>query len=64
MCSIHPFIAAYAFVPALLLIFVLRVLRLGQRSPGMPPGPPTKPIVGNESLIPKSNAHFMQVLTR
>ncbi|RWA08996.1 hypothetical protein EKO27_g6103 [Xylaria grammica] len=25
----------------------------------MPPGPPTRPIVGNEHLIPKSNAHFI-----
>ncbi|KAF7537126.1 hypothetical protein G7054_g3942 [Neopestalotiopsis clavispora] len=25
----------------------------------MPPGPPTRPIVGNEYLVPKSNAHFI-----
>ncbi|KAH8195801.1 hypothetical protein TruAng_010044 [Truncatella angustata] len=25
----------------------------------MPPGPPTRPIIGNEHLIPKSNAHFV-----
>lgn len=26
-------------------------------------GPPTIPIIGNEHLIPKANAHFMSVLS-
>ncbi|KAI1263582.1 cytochrome P450 oxidoreductase [Xylariaceae sp. FL1019] len=38
---------------------VYKVLKLGQRNSKMPIGPPTRPIVGNEHLIPKSNAHFI-----
>ncbi|KAI0911773.1 cytochrome P450 oxidoreductase [Ustulina deusta] len=35
------------------------LLRTNHRDSRLPPGPPTLPIVGNEHLIPKSNAHFI-----
>ncbi|KAI0023477.1 cytochrome P450 oxidoreductase [Xylariomycetidae sp. FL0641] len=41
------------------LLGIYRLLKVGSRDPKMPPGPPTKPIVGNEHLIPRSNAHFV-----
>ncbi|KAI0205339.1 cytochrome P450 oxidoreductase [Astrocystis sublimbata] len=45
-----------ALVPALLLTYLLR--SLGSRDSILPPGPLTKPIIGNEHLIPRSGAHL------
>ncbi|KAI1824706.1 cytochrome P450 oxidoreductase [Xylaria intraflava] len=42
-----------------LAFLAYKLSRVGQRDSKMPPGPPTRPIVGNEHLIPKSNAHFI-----
>ncbi|KAF2135651.1 uncharacterized protein K452DRAFT_281196 [Aplosporella prunicola CBS 121167] len=44
---------------SLALISLFRLLKLGRRAPDMPPGPHTKPVLGNEHLIPKNNAHFI-----
>ncbi|KAI0110930.1 cytochrome P450 oxidoreductase [Nemania sp. FL0031] len=44
---------------ALALFGFYGLLMMNRRDPRMPPGPPTMPIVGNEHLIPKSNAHFV-----
>ncbi|KAI9166305.1 Cytochrome P450 monooxygenase patI [Paramyrothecium foliicola] len=38
---------------------IYKLLQVGKRDAKMPPGPPTRPIVGNEYLIPRSNAHFI-----
>ncbi|EIN06276.1 cytochrome P450 [Punctularia strigosozonata HHB-11173 SS5] len=35
-----------------------RVLRIGQRQEGLPPGPPTVPILGNAHIFPKAYAHY------
>ena len=41
------------------LLFVLyRLLRIGRRPPGYPPGPPTVPILGNIHLMPDRDAHL------
>ncbi|KAK4941895.1 hypothetical protein LTR10_018225 [Elasticomyces elasticus] len=36
---------------------VYRLLQVGKRPKGMPPGPPTMPIVGNLLQLPKENIH-------
>lgn len=69
--------AALIILATVVLATVCKLLKLGQRDPGMPTGklspiqnlpahsdsipsgPPTKPIVGNEHLIPRNNAHIM-----
>ncbi|CAF9929816.1 MAG: hypothetical protein HETSPECPRED_007462 [Heterodermia speciosa] len=38
---------------------LLRVLRIGRRGRGLPPGPPTVPILGNEHQIPAADGHFL-----
>jgi hypothetical protein len=39
--------------------------RTGRREPGLPPGPPTVPILGNMLMFPKTERHlvFVFVLT-
>ncbi|KAI1324282.1 putative cytochrome P450 [Xylariaceae sp. FL0255] len=49
-------IASVAVV--LLAILVRKVLQIGQRPAGLPPGPPTVPIFGNLHLIPKHDVHL------
>ena len=46
-------------VPALLFVWLLlRVLRIGSRTPGLPPGPPTVPLLGNAHMFPGELAHL------
>ncbi|KAG8898386.1 hypothetical protein FRC00_002876 [Tulasnella sp. 408] len=37
---------------------VIRLLRMGRREPDLPPGPPTRPVVGNLLDIPLSKPHL------
>ncbi|KAJ2905584.1 cytochrome P450 oxidoreductase [Zalerion maritima] len=36
----------------------LKVLSVGRRAPGLPPGPPTVPVLGNLHLMPKERPHL------
>jgi hypothetical protein len=46
--------AAFAAVFA---AFLIKLLRIGRREKGLPPGPPTVPILGNLHLFPKEHGH-------
>lgn len=41
----------------LLALVVYRLRNLGQRPKGLPPGPPTLPLIGNIHLIPTKDPH-------
>ncbi|KAJ6480488.1 cytochrome P450 [Mycena vitilis] len=43
---------------SLVLCAAFMVRRVGTREDGLPPGPPTLPILGNLHMFPKNNAHF------
>lgn len=43
---------------ALFIASLVRLLRVGRRPAGYPPGPPTLPIIGNLHLMPKRDAHL------
>ncbi|KII94757.1 hypothetical protein PLICRDRAFT_693091 [Plicaturopsis crispa FD-325 SS-3] len=47
-----------AFALAACVWFVLRLIRAGQRERGLPPGPPTVPILGNLLAFPTEHAHL------
>jgi hypothetical protein len=48
-----------AFIAAGTLLFVvLFVFKIGQRPKGIPPGPPTLPILGNLLQMPARNPHL------
>lgn len=47
-------VLAFGAVGLVLLYGVLRLLRVGRRPPGLPPGPPTIPILGNLHLVSRS----------
>ncbi|KAF4303650.1 hypothetical protein GTA08_BOTSDO14230 [Botryosphaeria dothidea] len=53
------YFAALVILATIFLATIYRLLKLGQGDPGMPTGPPTKPMVGNEHLIPRNNAHLI-----
>ncbi|ETN44005.1 uncharacterized protein HMPREF1541_10870 [Cyphellophora europaea CBS 101466] len=40
------------------LLGLRRLLRIGKRASGLPPGPPTIPILGNLHLVPARDAHL------
>jgi hypothetical protein len=44
-----PFIVVAAF--AILAYTVYRLMQIGKRPPGMPPGPPTIPVLGNNHQV-------------
>jgi hypothetical protein len=54
-------------VMALVLLFALValcfviVLKVGSRGKGLPPGPPTVPILGNAHIFPTEFAHYKYV---
>lgn len=35
-----------------------RLRKIGSREPGLPPGPPTLPLIGNLNVFPTSRAHL------
>lgn len=43
---------------ALLIASLIKVLRIGTRPAGYPPGPPTIPILGNLHQMPTRDAHL------
>ncbi|KAA1473594.1 cytochrome P450 [Dentipellis sp. KUC8613] len=42
----------------LLFLLILRARKIGRREPGLPPGPPTVPILGNLHQFPRENVHL------
>ncbi|KAI0451231.1 cytochrome P450 [Xylaria acuta] len=42
----------------LVVIFLYRLSRIGRRPRGLPPGPPTLPLIGNLHLMPKEKGHL------
>ncbi|KAK0469876.1 cytochrome P450 [Desarmillaria tabescens] len=46
------------YIFALFLWVVLRLKRIGSREPGLPPGPPTVPLLGNLHIFPAEYAHY------
>ncbi|KAK7023183.1 hypothetical protein R3P38DRAFT_2958140, partial [Favolaschia claudopus] len=41
------------------IVYIFMWLRkVGSREPGLPPGPPTLPLLGNLHIFPKGFAHF------
>ncbi|KAK7206979.1 putative cytochrome P450 oxidoreductase [Myxozyma melibiosi] len=48
---------AISVVVAVLALGIYKVLRIGRRKPGMPPGPPTLPVLGNFHQIPSSGLY-------
>ncbi|KAI0406566.1 cytochrome P450 [Xylaria palmicola] len=43
---------------AALLVIIINFSRIGQRPLGIPPGPPTLPVIGNLHQMPKKNGHL------
>lgn len=51
-------IPSYVLAIITLLWVTYRLLQVGRRPKGLPPGPPTLPILGNIQLMPKENPHL------
>jgi hypothetical protein len=49
---------------ALFVYGVYRLLQVGKREAGLPPGPPTVPIFGNMLQIPATQTEWQYVLTK
>ncbi|KAG7451082.1 cytochrome P450 [Guyanagaster necrorhizus] len=50
--------SVWFYVFALLVWAALRLKRIGSREPGLPPGPPTVPLLGNLNVFPTEYAHY------
>lgn len=46
------------YVLALLVWGALRLKKIGSRELGLPPGPPTVPLLGNLHIFPTEYAHY------
>lgn len=45
----------------LVILLVVRAYRSGSREHGLPPGPPTLPVIGNLHMYPAARAHLKYV---
>ena len=48
----------YITLALTLLVGLWRLLQIGKRPKGYPPGPPTIPVLGNLHLMPTRDAHL------
>lgn len=49
-------------VLAVLVVWIVhRIRKLGSREQGLPPGPPTLPLIGNLHVYPTTHAHLKYV---
>ncbi len=48
----------WLYAIALSVWAVVKVIRIGHREPGLPPGPPTVPVLGNLNIFPTENLHY------
>lgn len=49
-------------IPTVFLFY--KVLTFGRREKGLPPGPPTIPVLGNAHLIPAEGLHIKYVIVK
>ncbi|KAK0229095.1 cytochrome P450 [Armillaria nabsnona] len=47
----------WLYAIALFVWAVVKVIRIGHRESGLPPGPPTVPVLGNLNIFPAENVH-------
>jgi hypothetical protein len=53
-----PLVMALVLLFALVAICAAIVLKIGSREKGLPPGPPTVPILGNAHIFPTEFPHY------